>query len=381
MRSDRRVLLVHAFGPEGYPPVIHAAGSLADAGFAVDVAGATMPAFEGLPWPEIPGVRRHSSGPWSGDRAGSFARLAAASLRLAVRHRPAWVWCSDPWSLPAAWPASVTAGARLVYQEHDSPPPDASGERIGRRALRPLRRLALRRADHVVFPNAARLAFARSEVGPGRGRDHVIWNLPTLAEVPRRVARAGRSGLRLHFHGSISPFALPVALIDALAIVRDTTLRIVGYNVGHPEHGIALAARARELGIVDRIEFRGACPRAEALALAAEADVGIAFFRPHPNNINHSHALGASNKVFDYLAAGLALLLSDAEEWRGTLVPTYGQGCDPESPVSIASALRKYIDSDPDPETIGASGRARIRSEWHHERAFAPMIDAMVRAS
>jgi glycosyltransferase involved in cell wall biosynthesis len=374
VNASRRVLLVHAFGPEGYPPVVHVARVLAANGFEVDVLGATMPALAGMPWPQHPGVERHEVGSWANDRAGTFLRLVSRALRLARHHRPRWVWCSDPWSLPAAWPAAHACGAGLVYQEHDSPPASARGERWPRRMVRPLRRAALRRAAHVVFPNLERLRFARSEAGPGRGRDHVLWNTPMLDDLPARRPRSPEEGLRLHFHGSINPFALPLTLIDALAALPEVSLRIVGYCVGHQDHLERFLEHARRMGVQGRVDVLAARPRAEVLALAAEADVGIAFYRPHPNNVNHTHMFGGSNKIFDYLAAGLALLLAESPEWHGPLVPAHAWCCEPESSASIIAALRAFIAKAPDPAELGSSGRARIRSEWHFERQFAPLL-------
>lgn len=358
--------------------MINTARAFAAAGVEVHVVGATMAAFTAMPWPSITGVERHSVGEWRPGRVSTALALTAEVYRLARRLRPSWIWCSDPWSLPLAIPIARAVGARFAYQEHDSPPADPRGERWLRRAVRPLRRHALRHADVVVFPNARRLEIARQAAGKGCGRDFVVWNVPTRAEVPARAEPARRSGLCLHFHGSISPFALPLVLLDAMAPLPNVHLRIFGYTVGHADHLDRFRARAVALGIADRVAWSGALPRPKVLAEAGRADVGIAFFRPHPNNINHSHALGASNKVFDYLAAGLAVLVSEADEWHGTVVPDFGRTCDPESVPSIMAAIRGFLGGDPEPSVCGLAGRRRVLDEWHYERAFAPVIEATV---
>jgi hypothetical protein len=114
-----------------------------------------------------------------------------------------------------------------------------------------------------------------------------------------------------------------------------------------------------------------------ALATAAESDVGVAFFSAHPKNINHSHVLGASNKIFDYLAGGIAVLCSESQDWHGPIVPAFGRACDPASSASIAGALRAFEARDPDPRELGMAGRAQLVTDWHHERAFAPVIEAL----
>ena len=87
---------------------------------------------------------------------------------------------------------------------------------------------------------------------------------------------------------------------------------------------------------------------------------------------------GASNKPFDYMAAGLALLVSDQPDWRGMFVgPGYARSCDPIDPASIAAALAWYLDHPAERRAIGAHGRAKIEAEWNYDTAFAPVMSAL----
>ena len=53
---------------------------------------------------------------------------------------------------------------------------------------------------------------------------------------------------------------------------------------------------------------------------AARAHVGLALMPLNSNDLNMRHMTGASNKPFDYMAAGLALLVSDLPDWRQMFV-------------------------------------------------------------
>ena len=99
-------------------------------------------------------------------------------------------------------------------------------------------------------------------------------------------------------------------------------------------------------------------------------------------DVNESAMAGASNKPFDYLACGLALLVSDLPDWRNLFVqPGYGLACDPEDSESIARQLRWFFQHPAETRSMASKGRQRIIAEWHYERQFAPVLDYVVSAS
>jgi hypothetical protein len=59
------------------------------------------------------------------------------------------------------------------------------------------------------------------------------------------------------------------------------------------------------------LELRPAVPRRELLALDRTAHVEVAPMPKDPENLNLRHPLTVSSKLFDYMARGLAVLISD----------------------------------------------------------------------
>jgi glycosyltransferase involved in cell wall biosynthesis len=89
---------------------------------------------------------------------------------------------------------------------------------------------------------------------------------------------------------------------------------------------------------------------------------------------------GASNKPFDYMACGLALLVSALPDWRALFVePGYALACDPGDAGSIARALAWFLEHREETARMGENGRRRIVEEWNYERCFAPVIAEIVR--
>ena len=107
--------------------------------------------------------------------------------------------------------------------------------------------------------------------------------------------------------------------------------------------------------------------------------MGLAFLPPGSNDINMRYMTGASNKAFDYMAAGLALLVSDLPDWHDMFVaPGYALACDPRSAHSIGSALGWFIDHPEALKKMAADARAKISAEWNYDSAFAPVLDSLL---
>ena len=168
-------------------------------------------------------------------------------------------------------------------------------------------------------------------------------------------------------------------MIEALPQLPDfVKLRVIGYEtVGHKGYVNELEKLAATLEVAARVEFAGTIPqRKDLLALCHQSDIGLAFMPMNSNDFNLQDMTGASNKPFDYLACGLALLVSDLPDWPAMYVaPGYGLACDPRDPESIASALRWFVEHPAEMRTMGEQGRQRIRGEWNYEMQFRPVLE------
>jgi spore maturation protein CgeB len=93
---------------------------------------------------------------------------------------------------------------------------------------------------------------------------------------------------------------------------------------------------------------------------------------------NMGSMAGASNKPFDYLSCGLALVVSDLPEWTEMFVkPGYGLACDPSSPESLARVLGMLASQPETARTMGELGRRRVIEEWNYEHQFRPVMDLL----
>ncbi len=206
-----------------------------------------------------------------------------------------------------------------------------------------------------------------------------VWNCPSRDEAIVQPEKSADE-LILFYHGSIVPDRLPVSVIYALAnLPSSVRLRIAGYEtVGHPGYVRELEefADSRELG--SRFEYLGSLSRQELLPETRKAHVGLALMPIKAMDLNLQAMTGASNKPFEYMACGLALLVSDLPDWNATFVePEYARSCNPQDPESIASAVRWFVENPVKTRNMGERGRKRVLDEWNYETQFEAVSRAL----
>jgi glycosyltransferase involved in cell wall biosynthesis len=371
------VLFVQATNPGAYPPLIHASTLMAEAGWQVTFLSAPIDGDE-LALNPHPRIKIHAvrSRPSHVMGKVEYAVYAAAAARLAVRLRPDVVYASDALGAGPGLLAARLAGAALVYHEHDSP------SRL-HPVLEQSRRAAARAAQLVVFPNETRAHLAQRELRFSDKKLHIVWNVPMRAELVVSAATA-EPPLIVYYHGSITPERLPETV--SLAVRRmagRARLRIAGYEApgarGYVRHLIGNDKGA----VVDApIEYLGMVPqRADLLAEAARAHIGLSLMPFKSDDVNINHMVGASNKPFDYMAAGLALLVSDLPDWTRMFVqPGFARAADPTSTDSLFAALEWFVNHAHERQEMAARGRAMIESIWNYETVFAPLLKALSNA-
>jgi glycosyltransferase involved in cell wall biosynthesis len=367
----RRILFIQATEPAGYPPLVHAASLLAAAGWDVTFLSAPIAGHV----PELPrhpgiGVRRMAERPSHVMRKADYGRYVIRSIGTAIRLRPDVVYASDPNGAVPGLLAARTSGASLVYHEHDSPAAQSMPSWLAR-----MRSAAARHAKLVIFPNKARADAARGELHFAPERLRVVWNVPCLNELPT-PASPMEPPLILYYHGGITPDRLPLSVVEAVQRLQG---RVRLHIVGREAPGASGYLAAILAGSHDLVSYAGQFPhRADILAHAARAHVGLALIPSHSADINMRHMTGASNKAFDYMAAGLPLLVSDLQDWRQMFVqPGYARACDPGDAGSIAAALGWFVDHPLVRAEMARRSRGKIETQWNYDRAFAPVISAL----
>lgn len=370
----RRVLFVQGADPAFYPPIMHAAAAMADAGWRVTIlstpqakAGLMMPAHLGID--EI----RTKARPSYLVSGGAYLTYNLEAIRTALRLRPHVVYASDPLGAGPGLIAAWLAGARLVYHEHDSPNENSPSRAL----IRWARYLCFRTAELVIFPNAERGKIVTASIGCDPKKLRIAWNVPSRQHLPA-VRSKLQAPIAIYYHGSITPERLPPSVPEAIARFGGAAvLRIAGYEA--PTGRGYVSQLQERWGVVEKgglIDWIGSLPHHhQLLAEAGKAHIGLALMPMNSVDINMAHMEGASNKAFDYMAAEMALVVSDLPEWRKMFVePGHAIACDPSSADSVEAALRWLIDHPDERSRMARLSREKIEQTWNYETVFGPIL-------
>jgi teichuronic acid biosynthesis glycosyltransferase TuaC len=154
-------------------------------------------------------------------------------------------------------------------------------------------------------------------------------------------ARLGIPGPLLLAVGGLTARKNQALLLDALTHISGATLLLAG---GGPDRPV-LEARARALGLEDRVRFLGSVPQALLPDLYAAADV----------TVSASLREGLANALVESLACGTPVVTGDVEGAREVVRTPAAGSVVPLDRDHIAAAVRRLLDVPPRPEEACAA--------------------------
>jgi glycosyltransferase involved in cell wall biosynthesis len=347
--------------------VLREAGALADAGH--DVVVVHLPS--GDDEKEVAGgLRLRSATPpaWTRRLPRMLWRmLALGSIARGARaERPDAVHANDIATLIPGYFAARLSGAKLVYDTHEYAVGVPYRKVVWAWLAATIERLLIGRCDAVITVSdgiAERLQ-ARYSL---RERPTVVRNVPDLpppGEAPdlREEMGIGDAPLVLH-QGAVADGRGGENLIRAVSFTESAHLLFLGADGAYVE---GLRALAVELDVGGRTHFHPPVALAELLSYTTQADVGVSLLQDSCEN----HRLALPNKLFEYLAAGLPVVVSDLPEMRRLVIERQvGWVTDSGDPADIARVLADATGARGD-ESLGNRVRvAAAELNWSRERS------------
>jgi len=287
----------------------------------------------------------------------------------------------DLTALPAAVRAKRLHGGLLVYDSHESfmdSGTNVNRTRWGKAILRLFERRQARHATALVTVNRS----LGEILGPRFRikRVVVVYNTPARWEAPAERPSLIRDATGLPadapialYHGA---FFLHRGLEElAAALLQPGMERVHAVYLGYGSQEPVLQEMATDPRYGGRIHVLAAVPPAVLPLWVASADVGVMPIQASTLN----HRLSSPNKLFESLATGLPVVVSDFLEMRRIVLDDpdgpLGAVCDPADPASVATAILSILDLDPaERDALRARCLRAAHERWNWETESARLV-------
>jgi glycosyltransferase involved in cell wall biosynthesis len=141
--------------------------------------------------------------------------------------------------------------------------------------------------------------------------------------------------------------------------------------------GDRLASMIREYGIQDRVRLEDSIERDRLAEVLVQFDVGVVLYPVRPGQDNNS-LMAAPNKLYEYLAAGLATLASNNETMQFVAREGLGWNIRGNSPEETAEFLNRLRSADVE-ACCGRALRA-FHERYNYESQAEPVLRWFVRS-
>lgn len=263
------------------------------------------------------------------------------SFRTIGRERFDVVHCNDLETLPVGVMLKCVYGVRLVYVSYELNTEIVDLNPVSKGIWKAVEAFCIRFADAIFTVNES--------ISSWLGERYRIPRPEILYNVPYRRAGRKKKDLRkmfgispktklLLYQGSMHPSRGLLTLLRILPRIPDASLIVIGDKTQFQELvNLHHAVVPENIHVIDFVPYR------ELPSYTAGADIGLYLLEK--SCLNYYFSL--PNKLFEYLSAGLPVVLSDFPEHR-RIVSGYHCGCvaDEKSDDDIIRKIRLLMDDE-----------------------------------
>ena len=246
-------------------------------------------------------------------------------------------------------------GIPLIYEAHEVFADNAPPEKRAKLA---------QMESEILHKAAAVIAISHGAAAALKLRYHININIPILpsgASLPEITPDKNWAQMRQHivYAGSFFEWKGVQDLVAAAEWMPDCSLTLIGgdeQRIGEmkaaiPEHGA-------------RINFAGHLPHASALMELSHACIAVL-----PNRKGSVSEFTSPLKLFEYMAAGCAIVLTDIPVFREVLDDSDAVWVEPGNPKALAKGIMKLVENPKTARAMGESVRRKVMDFTWEARA------------
>ena len=269
------------------------------------------------------------------------------------------ITANDLDTLLGAWCAARLKRTELIYDSHEY------FTEVPELIDRKLTRSMWLRLEKMLFPHLKKVYTVNGSLAGIYSKKYnvpvqVIRNLPFASELS---ADTSREPIIL-YQGSLNVGRGIELMIDAMEHLPDYRLLIIGRG----DIEAKLKQQAVIKNLTERVQFRGFVPLEDLSLLTRQARLGLSL----EEDLGANYRYASPNKVYDYIQAGVPVLVADLPEMRA-LVESYPVGvilpADQRKPQALAQKIEKMLkDETAYQHWVNNCRKAAIELNWEREK-------------
>lgn len=274
----------------------------------------------------------------------------------------------DPELIPAGFLIKLLSGKPVIFDVHEHYPNAIMSKSYLNKYVKIPIRFMYDLIERISLPFLSGVIYTTKEIGERykKYKSCKIENYPPLSLFNASELAQKDQSLLLYL-GGITEIRGIRQLIKGFAMVvkQNSQARLVfvgGFESQKFEEEIY--ELVDKLDLKSHIKFQGKVPYEEIQKYMDSASIGIIPYLPEPN-----HLVCLPNKLFEYMASGIAVIASDFPHYREVIENSEaGQLIDPNKPESIAEGILRLMGDQSKTVFRQQQGRAMFKSVYNWEQ-------------
>jgi glycosyltransferase involved in cell wall biosynthesis len=243
-------------------------------------------------------------------------------------------------------------------------------------------KLWINQADLTVFPDQDRAIFYQKRT-PLISSPLIVPNFPlrSMFQLPEdwtTILQQRWETKTLFYRGSISDGSSMKEIVSAAALLPSAQVQFVGFLRSETQQ--VLFDWAQTEGLRDRVTYLGLLPYADVMGHTVAATIGFALYK----NTGYDRVACASacNKIYEYAACGLPVIVSDFSTYRDYLAQeSWVRFADPTDPRSLYRAIQEILSNFEQYQQLCLDARRAFEQKFNYETVFTPLLQNLTALS
>jgi glycosyltransferase involved in cell wall biosynthesis len=382
--GKKKVAMILYMNPDYYPPTVNAAHLLSRS-FDVLLIGRNYDPPDGE-YPsnvEVHRLGRYSSiqGRMSASPLAKFWEYLSFIFQARrLLKGVSLIYAYDAYGYTAAYLGwrSLFKPIPLIYQNHE-----IQAAVLGLSSLagwiQRAERAWINKAKLVVFPDQDRATFFQ-KIMSLKQEPLIVPNFPrkavfTLSDNWSSVIQKRWDSVTLFYRGSISETSAMREIVFATSLLKNfnPTIQVKFVGFLNETEGRSLENWTQQSGMSNAVSYLGVLPYKALQPLTVSATVGFALYKN--TSFDRVACASACNKIYEYAACGLPVIVSDFPTYREYLADEpWVRFADPEDPTAIAVAVKDLLKDFEQYNECCLAARRAFEQKFNYESVFSPLF-------